>query len=89
MERKHRRHPGAGPKRAGHAVEQQEEQDGIGRVQEQTGQVMAGGFQPVKLAIQHVRHPGQRMPIGGVGGGQGPLDALPVQAVLNVLVEVT
>jgi hypothetical protein len=33
-----------------------------------------------------MRQPGQRVPIGGVGRGEGPFDTLRVQSVLDVLV---
>ena len=33
---------------------------------------MAGRVQTVKLAVQHVRQPGQRMPVGRIGVGESP-----------------
>jgi hypothetical protein len=86
MQGKKRGHPRAGPPRAGEVVQQQEKQNGIGQVQQQTGQVMAQRLHAVKLPIQRVREPGDGMPVGGAGGGKGPLDALPIQAVLNSFV---
>ena len=45
---------------------------------------MASRIKLKKLAIQGVREPGQRMPIGLIVGGECPLDRVPVEPVLNV-----
>lgn len=74
---------GAAPESAGDAFEEKEEQDGVGRMQEQAGEMMAGRAQLVELAIGHVREPGQGQPVAGAGGGEGPFHAGPGQALLN------
>ena len=56
-------HQRAAPSRAGQAQEHAKEQERVGQVKEQAGQVVAGGFEPVKLAVQLVRQPCQRMPV--------------------------
>ncbi len=38
------------------------------RVHEQ----VRAGVQPEELAVNHMRQPGERMPVGGVKGGEGP-----------------
>ena len=87
MKRENRRHPRAAPQRSCQAIQQQEEQDGVGQMQQQVGQVMALGLQMIELEIDDVGYPRQRMPIGGVAGGEGPFEALPVQALLDVRVQ--
>src|ERR1035441_7659466 len=83
MKGKERSHQGAAPKRARQALKQSEEQEGVGGVKEQAGDVMAEGLQPVKLAVQHVRQPRQRMPIRSVSARESPPHALPPQSRLH------
>ena len=33
-------------------------------------------MQPVELAIEHVREPGERLPVAAMTGGEGPADPL-------------
>jgi hypothetical protein len=40
---------------------------------------MSRWSQPPKLAVEHVRHPSQRVPIPGMSMGEGPDDALQSQ----------
>ena len=37
--------------------------------------MVAGGFHPVKLHVRQMRQPGQRMPVAGGIGFEGPPDA--------------
>ena len=83
MDREDRRHPGAGPECPGHPPQGQEQEDRRGGVQEHVGQMMAAGLQVIKLAVQHVREPGQRVPVGGVERGDRPGDSLAGQALLD------
>ena len=48
--------------------------------------MMADGIQTKQTCIQGMREPGNRMPIAGVEGGEGPLNRLPAQTVLNARV---
>ena len=84
MNREDRRHPGAGPERPGHPPQGQKQEDRRGGVQEHVGQMMAAGLQAIKLAVQHVREPGQRMPVAGVVRGERPGDSLAGQAPADV-----
>ena len=52
-------------------------------MQEQAGNVMAGRLQMVKLAVQHVRQPRQRVPVAGVQCRKRPLYALGRQPRLH------
>ena len=71
------RHEGAGPETAGHLPQDQEEENGAGGVQQDIGQmVSAGMIQPVELAVQHVREPSQRVPVGGMELRKGPCNSL-------------
>jgi len=47
---------------------------------------MGTGIQPKKLDIQHVRKPGNRMPITGRCRGERPAKAFPADAVFNLVV---
>jgi hypothetical protein len=45
---------------------------------------MASGIQTIELAIQHVRNPGQRMPVRGIRVRKGPNHSRPREARLNM-----
>ncbi len=77
-------HEGAWPEGAGHPVEDQEQQDRIDDVKEDIDQMVPSGFQPEELNVQHVGKPGQRVPVAGMGGGEGPGDALETQPRPNM-----
>ena len=79
---------GAFPKGAGEPAEREEYQAAIQGVDEQVDEVMAGGAESEQLAINHVGHPGQRMPVGvvAVQTAEGPRDAVPGEAGLDVRV---
>ena len=59
-----------------HFFENEKEQNRIGRVQQQAGGVMPARVQAEELAIEHVREPGERMPVGGPRGHKRPPDVL-------------
>ena len=56
-------HERARPARTRHAVEDEEKQDGVGRVNENARQMVAAGLRSPELDIQHVGKPGDRMPV--------------------------
>ncbi len=84
MDRKDRRHESAPPQEAGHLKQDQKKQNRRRRVEQHIRQVMSGRIQPVKLAIQHMRKPGERMPIGRMQMGKGPDDASSRQTARDV-----
>ena len=86
MDGENRRHPRAGPERSRHPPQRQEQDDRGGGVQEHVGQVVATGLQSVEIAVQHVREPGQRVPVERLVRGDCPGDCLTGQAVLDVCV---
>ena len=68
---------------AGAAPQNHEDQQRVQRVQQQAGQVVAPGRRPENLAIEHVRDPGQGMPIGRIGARESPSEALPGYPLLH------
>ena len=68
---------GAAPQRAGQFLEQQEQEQRVGDMEEQVGEVMAGRIQLEQLTIEHVRKPGEGMPVGGISGLERPCHTLP------------
>ena len=87
MDRKQRRHKGAGPEFSRHLEQEEEQQDGRGGVQRNAGQVVSAGMaKTVDLAIRHVRDPGERVPIGGMTAGEGPREPVGRQTAGDVRV---
>jgi len=62
----------AAPNRASQSSEKAKEEECISDVEEEINQMMAGGFEAENLAIEHVREPCERMPVGGMGLGERP-----------------
>jgi hypothetical protein len=55
-------------------------------VKKKVGQVMFTGVQTEKLAVEHMRKPGHRMPVSNIRKPKGPFNALARQTGLYVLV---
>src|SRR5690242_7388404 len=72
MNREQRRHESAPPQSAGHFPKNKKEKNNGESVKSDVAEMMSGGFQPVKLTIEHVRDPGERMPIGRVSLSERP-----------------
>ena len=72
MNGKDRRHPGAGPKIAGHSQQNQKQKHRGRRVQQHVGQKVSGRIQAVELAVQHVGDTRQRAPLAQRAIGQRP-----------------
>ena len=79
-------HQCAAPKRASHPPQQPEDQDGVGNMQDETGEVMACRLQPVKLKVQRVRQPGERMPVSCISGRKRPHQGPPAKTFLDPLI---
>lgn len=84
MDRKQHRHGRAAPERVRPSPEQQEEQNGIDDVKQDIHHVRRGGPGAKKLRIQHQRKPSERMPVGTLAAGEGPLDVRPRQAAQDM-----
>ena len=81
-----RRHPRAGPDCPSHALQRQEQENRRDGVEEHVGQMMAGGLQAIELAVEHVREPGQRVPVSGLEGSDCRDNPVFGQAPPNMLV---
>jgi hypothetical protein len=86
MQGKQGRHGGTSPERPGHAPQEEEDQETIEDVQEQVHPVGASGTGTKEAQIEHKGQPGDRMPVAEVNSLEGPLDAVPLQALENVRV---
>jgi hypothetical protein len=72
MPRKKRGHKRAAPGRASRAGEKDKQQECVRRVVQQIDQMMAAGVDAKQSAIELMRYPRQRMPVGLLAGGEGP-----------------
>ena len=46
--------------------------------------MMAGGIVAIEAPVDHVRNPGEGVPVGDAKGGECPLDALGGYAVVHI-----
>ena len=67
-----RRDGGAAPERAGERAQQLEERERGRGVQTEAHQVVGARIDAEEARVRHVREPGQRVPVGGVEGGERP-----------------
>src|SRR6202011_2596596 len=86
MERKQGGNHQAAPAESGCALQQQKEEDSVGRVEQDTDVVVAGRFQAEKLTVESMGEPGQRMPVRLIISGESPLDGRPRQALPHMKV---
>ena len=68
----------------GELREHKEKKNGIGQMEGQADQVLRPRVRPKDLAVQHVREPGERMPITGVTAGKCPRNIFQIQAAQDV-----
>jgi hypothetical protein len=80
MERKKGGNKNALPVCPGHPEKEQEEQDGIERVEHNVHEVVGPRIESEQLDIQHMGQPCQRVPVGCVRGGECPDKILSGQA---------
>ena len=71
---------GAGPQRAGHPSQEQEQQQRVERVEDDIDQVHRAGVHPKELAIEDVGQGGHRMPVADDARGESIANARPGQA---------
>ena len=83
MQRKETGNRSTPPRGSGHGPQDPKDQQCIRYVQPQCGRVVPGGIQPKQLGIQHVRIPGQGVPVGLRPGRQRPGDPLGAEAVAH------
>ena len=84
MQRKQRRHHKASPGISGRTLQHQEEQHRVNGVEEHVFVVMAGRIEAEHLDVEGVRHPGKRMPIGGIAMSDSPHGHAAAQPVFDV-----
>ena len=65
VEREKRSDQSAAPRSLRHAAKSDKEKRGVRRVQQDVNQMMPAGPEPKDLAIDHVRDPGEGMPVAG------------------------
>jgi hypothetical protein len=73
----------APPRRAGHDVEQHEDERRVGGVQDDARRVVPGRGVAEELPVEHVGHPRDRMPVRHVARGPGPADRCSIQTSPN------
>jgi hypothetical protein len=72
------------PNGPGHLFQDNEQEQSIGEMKQQVGEVMAHGIEAVELAVKHMGQPSERVPIGCMGCGKGPNKTLMGKPSLNV-----
>ena len=55
-------------------------------MKKKVGQVVFTGVQTEKLAVEHMRKPGQRMPVSNIRKTKRPLDPLDRHSIFDVLI---
>ena len=68
---------------AGHAAEDEVDEDDVGAMEQQIDRVMPARMNAEELAVEHVRKPGQRVVVGDMRLGECPGDSAEGQALLD------
>jgi len=78
---KERRHGKGPPQGPGHAAQHHEQEQGVGTVEQHVDEVVHARVRPEERHVEHVRQPGERVPVGGVAGErEGPPDGFEGEA---------
>ncbi|MGD0745848.1 MAG: hypothetical protein ABSA45_11910 [Verrucomicrobiota bacterium] len=72
----------AGPQSGRQILKQEKKQQGVGDVKDKAGEMMSGGVQTIKLAIQHVGKPSHWMPVARMEA-KGPFHGVPRESLLH------
>ena len=75
-----RRDERAPPGGAGHGGEDQEQERRVRRVQRRVDEVVRARVEPEELDVEHMREPGDRVPVGHLQRRERPADPSPGQA---------
>src|SRR5580765_7696116 len=86
MPREQRRYNEAEPTRLCRLFEQQEQQQRIHNMDDETRRIMSTHIETIELTIESMRQPGQWMPVSLLNRCERPDDRRPFQAGLYVLV---
>lgn len=71
----------------GETEEGDQDEDGVGHVEQDVGEVMAPGIETEHVGIDHVGDPGERVPVEVIVGEESPLEAGSGEAAIDVAVE--
>src|SRR4051812_35137554 len=80
MNGKNNGHEGAPPQRASHLMQDLEEEDRGGSMNQDAGEMMAAWIQAIQLAVQHMGKPRDGVPVGRMDVRECPPDSLDRQA---------
>ena len=84
MGRSQVRDQGAAPNRAGHFLEEEQEQHSVGGVKQDVDEMMPARLHAEPFDIEHVGNPGQRNPIARCAGLESPGHTLEIEAGLDM-----
>jgi hypothetical protein len=84
MKGEQRGHEQAGAKSARRPHQQQEEEDHIHRVQQDTDEMMPNGILAKQREVRFVLDPGKRMPVRSFGRSPCPPEGFPAQTLTDV-----
>src|SRR5689334_1963906 len=84
MQNKQCRHTRTGPKSLRHFSKTEKEQQRIQDVQENVDEVMSERLVSEDFPIEHMRNPGERMPIAAMKSCESPLYLLPIKSLLDL-----
>jgi hypothetical protein len=77
MQREKRSHKHAWPETFCHSGQEDKQQNGIYNMKQDVNKMMCGGAAGKQSVIELMGQPRQRVPVGGVTGGEGPFNPLP------------
>src|SRR5271166_2513733 len=77
-------HHGAASRHTRHPPQQEKYQQTVADMDRYVDEMVGASIESKELAIECVRKPGQRMPVGGTRGGHRPDHCLQVEPVLHV-----
>src|ERR1700737_1197731 len=84
MKREQQGYKQARPSAPGYVNEQQEQQNGVGGMNQHAGEVMSGWVQMKELVVERMGKPGKGMPVGLLGGSQCPGDGRGAESIADV-----
>ena len=83
MQGEERRDDRASPPGSGDSFEKQEKKQGVRNMNERVHEQMPTGIETKELAVEHMREPGERMPVRGVKSSESPGNPFQRQAAAD------
>jgi hypothetical protein len=77
---------GAPPEGSRHKAKQRKEQDRVDKVKDDIRPMVTAGIGPKQLPVQHMRKPGQRMPVAALHVPEGPEKPFHSHPPLNMFI---